>query len=765
MLRVQDTLTMGVACLLVASATTLCAAPSVPEVTHLAVGFAGLYKVGYWTPVELRLRSSGAAWQGQVELVTTDGDGVPSRVVGDSTKPLIVAPRGESRVNLCVKFGRQSNRLEIVFRDTDGKELSRQSIRSGATNDPVGYADALASNDELVLTVGPAPGLDGLAHLVRGGEHGALRIARLDDTSTLPTRWYGYDGIDMLVFATAREDAYGGLSTDGAQRAALFEWIERGGRMVLSVGAQAPTVLGRDMPLAPLAPGGFDRLVELKIFGALEEFAEAETALTAGAGLPGAGQTAVGESGAVLAVPRLDGYEGTIVVHEADLPLVVRTARGFGQVLFTAFDFDAAPLRTWSGLPGLWAHLLDKPVGEALVAGPARAGQVNWLGIDDLSAQLRGSLDQFTGVQLVPFWLVALMVVVYLLLIGPLDYWLVKHVLRRMELTWITFPLTVALASVGAMILAAWTKGDALRLNQVELLDIDLASGQARGTAWANLFSPRPTSYDVQLAVPALAGQVPGSMLLSWMGLPGDALGGLHAASLESSLWSDAYDASPDRGALTGVPVQIWSSKSFVARWKEPARYRLDSSLRAGPDQVPSGELVNRTGWVLDDCLLAFGRWGISFKHPWQPGETLDVADELAGLERTELVTRLTDRVMVFDSQRNEFVRQSRAYDEATFDRGRILRQMMFFQAAGGRGYAQLTNRYQGFVDLSGHLQAGRALLVAHLPADAGTAWQLNGQAAVGEHVARESFVRFVIPVLPATDAVAVPPLKADQRD
>ena len=61
-------------------------------------------------------------------------------------------------------------------------------------------------------------------------------------------------------------------------------------------------------------------------------------------------------------------------------------------------------------------------------------------GYTDLSGQLRSSLDKFTGVKVIPFALVAMMIVGYILLIGPGDYFLLKKVFRRMEWTWFTFP-------------------------------------------------------------------------------------------------------------------------------------------------------------------------------------------------------------------------------------------------------------------------------------------------------------------------------------
>jgi hypothetical protein len=43
-----------------------------------------------------------------------------------------------------------------------------------------------------------------------------------------------------------------------------------------------------------------------------------------------------------------------------------------------------------------------------------------------------------------------------------------------------------------------------------------------------------------------------------------------------------------------------------------------------------------------------------------------------------------------------------------------ILQQMMFHHAAGGRRYAHLGNDYHQFVDLSGHIALGRAIVVGY---------------------------------------------------
>ena len=61
-----------------------------------------------------------------------------------------------------------------------------------------------------------------------------------------------------------------------------------------------------------------------------------------------------------------------------------------------------------------------------------------------------------------------------------LDPRLLKKLLRRMELTWVTFPATVILFCVGAYWLAHQTKGNDVCVNQATVIDVDVATGTRR---------------------------------------------------------------------------------------------------------------------------------------------------------------------------------------------------------------------------------------------------------------------------------------------
>ena len=99
-----------------------------------------------------------------------------------------------------------------------------------------------------------------------------------------------------------------------------------------------------------------------------------------------------------MPIARFSGVEGRIEAAKADLPLVIRSPRGFGQVVFLAADLDQPPLAGWADRKLLAARLLDLPTAEA----PLEDAPAIPYGYNDLAGQLRSALDQFPGVCRVP---------------------------------------------------------------------------------------------------------------------------------------------------------------------------------------------------------------------------------------------------------------------------------------------------------------------------------------------------------------------------
>lgn len=663
------------------------AADQTGAVTGLRAGFAGKYRVGCWTPVEVELQGGPSDLEGRLELTAPDGDGLASVVTSDE----LALPAGQTlRTLMYVKFGRLESPLKAAFRTDAGVAFSRTFV-AGAEGSAL--EAALPSAERLLVQLGSPIGIEEVLAQQRRDSPDHATLAVVSQVDQLPTQWFGYESADTVVLS-ADERIYADFGGDPERWRALEAWLERGGRLIFAPGAAASAALAPGSPLARLTPGTFDGIVALARTGSLETYTNSAVRIE------------LQRSGG-LRVARLSHWQGLAEVREGDLPLIVRAPRIFGRVTFIALDLGQGPLAAWPGRSELVKRLLggssrrenrdDQDFGR-----PA----ATHLGLTDLAGQLRGALDQYAEVELAPFWLVAGLVFVYMLLIGPIDYFLHRRLTRRMGLTWLTFPFWVVAFSAGAYWGAGRLKGDKLRVNQVDLVDFDVASQRVRGTTWLNVFSPETKLYDLSLALrlAAVDPAEPSARLWSWLGMPGPALGGMEQTAAFSPSTLQAYRFSPALDETLGAPIPVWSTKGFTARWQCQASPRLVAQLKAGVDGVAEGRITSRLAAPLTDCLLVSGRWAYKIGE-FAPGQTVVVRPG----EQRDLQAVLKDFKMVKDEK--SLVQVSTPYNQAGFDIRSILQQMMFYDAAGGRRYTGLANRYQEFIDLSDHLELGQAIL------------------------------------------------------
>lgn len=744
------------------SASALAQSSAETEFVGIRVGFANKYKVGLWTPVELTLRGGNTPQTGVVAVTVPDGDGLPSQVVTPPSKPIQVLPGQQVTVRTCVRFGRVSGELKAEF-IADREVAAAKTFKTEISADENSFLEAIEEQPLMVVVGNTNMGLDDAVKLrdstndPNRPNQSRTEIARITDVEQLPTEWCGYEGVEALLIATSDIDLFRKLTPDNARIKALDEWIRMGGRLVLCVGSQADVVLAENAPLAQFAPGPLETIVTREQTVAWEQFV--------GSSLP-VPQPKSGDK-FTIRCPKLKVAEG-IEAHEEDLPLVVRTPRGLGQVMFVAADIDRPPFKDWTDRGLLLAKLLDFTISHSKEKQDEQyAGGYNYT---DLSSQLRSSLDDFKGVTVIPFALVAMMIVGYILLIGPGDYFFLKKILRRMEWTWFTFPLIVILVGATAYWLAYYLKGNQLRVNQVDLVDVDVANQSIRGTTWLNIFSPRMESFDLTLE-PASPGKPAESKsakntlgYFAWLGLPGSSLGGMNPHGGNASLFSQPYRLwsesalKPDKWSdVEGVPIQVWSTKSFTGRWQTDADLVPPANL-SEEQQDLVGTITNPYDFPLTNCIIAHGNWVYLLKDqdkdlPIEPGQTRHIGTEL---QRVGLQNYLTGYHMVKEDNVANRVETNRVettpFEMYNRDSSYTLRTMMFYEKAGGRNFTHLANSYQSFVDLSSLLNTNRAILVAEALRDQNAekhgATLLRGKEPVTSSQDRHTVIyRFIFPV------------------
>ncbi|MFP6657345.1 MAG: hypothetical protein VB853_04125 [Pirellulales bacterium] len=665
-----------------------------PNIQSLSFGFAGRFKVGYWTPVRATISCGGAtAAQLRVDLIVPDSDGVSSRTTTAVPANSLLEAGGNLQLEMFTKIGRLTGVIEVILRDG-------QRMLDHRTFDLAAFRP-LPSDTHLVLAIGDSPSLTGALASREAKRSGEIVVVQMADVDQLPGQWYGYDGISLAYLSTSRPTARKLCLRPSLWRP-LRQWIDNGGRFVLSADADDKDLFELNSPLGELTPGRFESSATLPRMNQLEIFARSNKALQH-----------EDELGRPLGfhIARLTNTSGRILAHEGvnpgDLPTVVRTSSGFGDMFFIAVDLESDAFAAWDGTRNL---ILDCFRPDAVISTDAgkHSGELSNLGYNDLSGQLRAALGQFQHHNIGQFPVIVffLLAAVYIALIGPADYFFLKRYVGRMEWTWISFPLVVIAACTVAYWMASSSKSERVVVNQVDLVDVDQQAARYRSTSWACMFSPKTSAYDIgfDCRLPDTrdlgAAAQSSEGLLSWSGVPGRALG-----AMESSAPPPRFDAiygyDNHFNAIAGLPVQVWSTKNLSIRATGSTSARIDTNLaisKTNSEQTLEGTITNRLGVRLSKCVLLYDRWTYTV-GTIDPGQTIAINKRKTTIRTVNTyLTSVGDWRIETNQQR--------------MNPARVLSRMMFYHATGGDSFTPLANNYQAHVDFTHLLHTGKAILL-----------------------------------------------------
>lgn len=721
----------GLVALLLGARASAADPPVVVE--SMRVGLGSEFKVGTWTPVWVQLKGGSQPFQGFLDLTVPDDDGSPSIV----RRPVLVGARATEWFATYARPGALDAQFTAQVRDQNLRSVGRELPHVVLSND----VHTLWSNQVVLATMGNPQGVQGIPK-IPGFSTGdgpqqvdAVAVVPVRVPDGIPGRWYGYDALEAVVIDTNDQAVMDALEAGRGE--GLKEWVRQGGHLIVSVGQRWQQV--RDSVLGPMLPALPNGRTQLDDLGTLESFAGSTRPITKAGSAP-------------VLVTKLEGLEarGGKALDSSVTPLVVRGSYGFGRVTVVALDVDQKPFSVWDDRSLFWIKAIDlqrqAEQSSSGAAGPPGGGSLFQQNVSDMATLLRKALDQFPGIRLVPFGWVAFFIFLYILLIGPGDYLFLKKVLKRMELTWITFPVIVLTVSLLAYFTAYALKGMDLRVNKVDAIDIDQQSGRARGSTFFTVFSPQNRDYapslDVQRLEQAAPEESPASgrseMLLTWFGMPETGFGGQNGSG-RMGLSGSPYlygpraggQAPPDRlESLAGVRVPIWSTKSFLARWSGPAAPVVDASIEiVGTDRV-AGTVANRLKSPLKDAVLAFGKQ-VYLLGTIAPG----------GSVQLELQNNRTLSGYLADQARGLNV-EPWNLDRTLLPRAQLMRTILF-REAGGQRASKLSSTALSYLDLTGQLALDRPMLLAEID-EPGTELDL-GPSIKASRVDQTTLLRVVL--------------------
>jgi hypothetical protein len=241
--------------------------------------------------------------------------------------------------------------------------------------------------------------------------------------------------------------------------------------------------------------------------------------------------------------------DGRVVVVAGDKPLIVTANRGRGRMTVLLFSPEREPFRSWKNLPVFWAKLAEVP-GAWYVSADVRQ-QGGWS-----SDGIFGAMIDTRQVHKLPVTWLLLLLIVYLVVIGPLDQRWLKRIGRPM-LTWITFPCYVVLFSLLIYFIGYKLRAGESEWNELHVVDV-LPKGEQvelRGQTYASVYSPSNQRYTLE------SRQEFATLRSEFAGTWSGAQPGEKATFMQEG----------DGSFKAEIFVPVWTSQLVVSDWWQPA--------------------------------------------------------------------------------------------------------------------------------------------------------------------------------------------------
>ena len=644
------------------------------------------------------------------------------------------------------------------FVPADSKSVAAKAAEERVEIAFEGRPVVLSQSESLWLAWGGAAGMDitGRERNADQPVQGVRRAVPLTGTEQRLHRIHDLDAVDAIVIAAG--DRYEITEADSR---VMSDWVASGGHLVISVGAQRASWL--KSPMAEWVPvrAAADRQMSDSDLRGLEALA--------------VGSQRIPFQGRVRGT-ELELSDGRTSVPSLTGPLVGVSAYGFGRVTMLSVDIDRDPLVRWAALPRLVERLVEgaEPV-EAVIGGDGASstrtrggGALSHSGISDLKTQLHGVQDEFEQVSRLEIWQVLVLVIAVLLLVGPVDFLFVRHVLKRPRATWVTLPLMILAMTLVAAWVGVSANGRDVLVNQLDIVDVDTVTGRIGGRTWATIYSADSQRFRIEARSAgwtdgsAPAGPGGEDREVVWSGVPEESFGGMHRGGRRTL-------GEPDYRVATGVsesmiddlPVAVWSTRTMSASWRTRIASPVTGSLESTGVGQLSGELRHELPGILDDWLIAHGnrvflaRSSGGKRRSWETGTSMKLGTSDIRIESLKgYLNRTTTRKVVrkhgFGS---DVLSVPGRYDPRSRNPADWIEILTFHQAAGGIGYTGLENRDLAELDLSNLLTLNRAVLLGRLVAAstdgtvAGTELVVNGEPVSATGIRRVTYVRVVLKV------------------
>ncbi|HKQ36969.1 MAG TPA: hypothetical protein VJ063_02760 [Verrucomicrobiae bacterium] len=501
-------------------------------------GYDGIVPEGSWFPFVFEISNDGPTFNGVVKVAASQYDQAGSRLV-----PVELPTGTLKRLSVPVfASGRYVITWDAQLLDEKGKVVAESlGIRPRKVNPwTIPLAGAISRTPPVIANIKPRQ------------EDLQPIIARLQP-SVFPDNPIALEGLRTIYLSSEKA-----LDLSANQANALMSWMHNGGHLVVGI-EQIVQVNGAEW-LRRALPGQLFDIAMAPNHAGVQEWlvsdVRSDGTMTGNEGIRRGNRTTEAANPyaaltiddlfekAPMPVAKVKNRDGKVLMGSANEPLALIAARGRGQITALLFSPELEPFVSWKNRPYFWAKITAVPP-ELLVTE-----QYNRFGAQSIDGVFGAMIDSKQIRKLPIAWLL-LLLLAYLVVIGPVDYYWLKKINRQM-LTWITFPIYVALFSVLIYFIGYKLRAGETEWNELHVVDVLPVGGEAeyRGRTYASIYSPVNATY-------RLASQLP------FATLRGEYLANYANASEGSQArvqqLANTYQAD--------VTVPVWTSQLFVSDW------------------------------------------------------------------------------------------------------------------------------------------------------------------------------------------------------
>ncbi len=501
-----------------------------------SMGYNGYYRWGQWSPVRVNASNNGDDLNGYVQVRTGELGGLEETIY---RMPIDLPQGSRKQVFLYVSFESFQSEVRVEIVDHDGDIVAEASDRLRL----VDRGDILAA----VITESVYGTTDLTAVTPGSGEAHQVNW-HIEDIPPLAS---ALAGLDVIMF---HDVDTGGLRAE--QTAAIRQWVMSGGHLIAAGGdSWQRTTAG----ISSLLPVTLERTVTVDSVKAFGNYLR---------------RSNVNIDESMTATYTVPNQAAQVLVTTDGVPLLVRGKLGNGRVDFLAVDPNAEPLRSWSNTRYLWYTLFASSGQE-----PSWSGDLyNW------TLAREATLTTFNTV-LPTFFQLCGFLIMYIILIGPVNYLALKRINRR-EWAWITIPVLIIVFSLLAYQVGFNLRGSQPTVNRLSVVRAWADGEEAEVTSLIGIQSPRRSTYDIAIE-------------------RGFALRTLPEVGVGLNVPVTITEGT--RFIAEDIPIDAGTIASFIASGTTPAPH-LESDVfwELGDTTAPHlrGRITNTTNKTLQDAVV-----------------------------------------------------------------------------------------------------------------------------------------------------------------